>query len=62
MEMSNLRSYTKKPTVVEKILGKKLKLKHVICEIVLHTALLAEPSTSEGWANANSILYPILSE
>ena len=31
-------------------------------EIVLHTALPSELSTSESWPNVNSILHPTLSE
>ena len=29
-------------------------------EIVLHTALLSEPSTAGSWATENSVLYPII--
>ena len=53
MELSNLYKILCK----EKFQA-KMGLEHVICEIVLHTALPSELSTSGSWANA--ILYPIL--
>ena len=37
-------------------------LTHMTCEIVLHTALPSELSTSKSWANVNSVLHPILCE